>query len=88
MTLHAVKRAIPKDCPCDTHKYWLRREKAFLPGIKRHRTGHGIGTTDKAAIDKAFDDLLRQVSKERLKTSEVTITVSLVEGSEPERCQP
>jgi hypothetical protein len=51
-------------------------------------TGHGIGTTDRAAIDKAFDDLLRQVSKERLKTSEVTITVSLVEGSEPERCQP
>jgi hypothetical protein len=54
---------------------------AFLPEIKRHRTGHGIATTDKAAIDKAFDDLLRQVPRGRLNATEVTITVSAVQGS-------
>jgi hypothetical protein len=62
--------------------------EAFLPDIKRHRTGHGMATTDKAAIDKAFDNLLRQVPQARLNNAEVTITVATVNGAEAERCQP
>jgi hypothetical protein len=62
--------------------------EAFLPEIKRHRTGHGTATTDKAAIDEGFDDLLRQVPEARLNTAEVTIKVFTVRDSQAERCQP
>jgi hypothetical protein len=55
--------------------------EAFLPEIKRHRTGHGIATTDKDAIDKAFDDFLRQAPQARLNSIEVTITISTVKDS-------
>jgi hypothetical protein len=51
---------------------------AYLPDIQRQRTGHGIATTDKDAINKAFDDLLKQVPRARLKTAEVTITIATV----------
>jgi hypothetical protein len=51
--------------------------EAFMPEIKGnpYRTGRGRASTSKAAISRAFGDILKQLKGKRLQTIKATVTI-------------
>lgn len=56
----------------------LATVEAFLPELKGgniYKVGRGRASTSKAAISRAFGDLLKQVKGKRIHTIKATITI-------------
>lgn len=62
----------------------LATVEAFIPEIKGspYRTGRGRASAAKAAISRAFGDVLRQVKGKRFRTIQATVTIIEVEETD------
>ena len=59
--------------------------EAMFPELKGgniYRTGHGRASTAKAAISRAFGDVLKQIKGKRIHT--ITATITIVEAQPEE----